>query len=103
MVSTERLLEYGKLEPEASLETRPPSVPPASDWPMEGQIEFKNLSYRHSSDGPLVLKRLSCVVKPREKVRRSECVICSGILTAHYNTLTVFDESAALLLHYLLP
>ena len=69
MVSVERILAYGKLEPEAALDTHPPSSAPPSDWPDEGQIELSDLCYRHSPDGPLVLKGVSCVMKPREKVR----------------------------------
>ena len=69
MVSVERILAYGELESEASLDTRPPSSAPPSDWPDKGEIELSDLCYRHSPDGPLVLKGVSCVVKPREKVR----------------------------------
>ena len=70
MVSTERVMAYGKLESEAPLDTEPLSAAPGSDWPSKGQIEFSDLSYRHSANGPLVLKGISCVVEPREKVRK---------------------------------
>ena len=69
MVSVERILAYGKLEAEASLDTLPPSSSPPSDWPDKGQIELSDLCYRHSPGGPLVLKGVSCTVQPREKVR----------------------------------
>ena len=69
MVSVERILAYSKLESEAALDTHPPSSAPPSDWPDKGRIELSDLCYRHSPDGPLVLKGVSCVVQPREKVR----------------------------------
>ena len=69
MVSAERVLSYGELEPEGSLETDPPSSKPPSDWPSEGHLEIKDLSYRHSPEGPLVLKNITCTVKSGEKVK----------------------------------
>ena len=60
-------MAYGQLETESSLETDP-SIEVQSDWPMNGHIELKKLSYQHSSEGPLVLKEISCDIKSREKV-----------------------------------
>jgi ATP-binding cassette subfamily C (CFTR/MRP) protein 4 len=68
MVSAERVISYGKLDSEASLETIPPADAPPPDWPTEGQIELKDLCYRHSMESPLVLKGLNCVIRSREKV-----------------------------------
>ena len=68
MVSAERVMAYTKLEPEASLETEPPTDKPPSDWPLKGLVELEDLSYRHSSEGPLVLKGVSCTIKSGEKV-----------------------------------
>ena len=68
MVSAERVMAYGSLETESSLESDP-SVTLGSDWPAQGHIELNNLSYRHSNEGPLVLKGISCDIKPSEKVR----------------------------------
>ena len=68
MVSAERVMAYGKLESEASLETRPPSEMPPSDWPKKGGITVGNLSYRHSDTGPFVLKGLNFKIMPGEKV-----------------------------------
>lgn len=45
MTSTERVLEYTKLEPEPSLET-PPSTNLPQPWPTAGRVEFKNVSLR---------------------------------------------------------
>ena len=75
MVSVERILAYGRLESEASLDTLPPSSPPPSGWPDKGQMEVSDLCYRHSPDGPLVLKGLSCVVQPHEKVSSLLCLV----------------------------
>ena len=69
MVSAERVIAYGKIESEASLETEPPATKPPEDWPTKGVIESEDLSYRHSSDGPLVLKGISLTISEGEKVR----------------------------------
>ena len=69
MVSAERVMHYSSLEPEASLETCPPNEKPNPDWPQRGEIVFEDVSFRYSKDTPLVLKSLSCVIRPAEKVR----------------------------------
>ena len=69
MVSAERVMAYGKLDSEASLETLPPASPPPKDWPSQGLVEFQDLSYQHSSEGPLVLKGINCTINAGEKVR----------------------------------
>ena len=48
-------MAYSRLETESSLETDP-SVTLRSDWPTEGHIELNDLSYRHSNEGPFVLR-----------------------------------------------
>ena len=68
MVSAERVMAYSRLEPEAPLETQPPTARPPSDWPSQGHIQIDDLSYRHSSEGPLVLKGITCTIKSGEKV-----------------------------------
>ncbi|XP_019850009.1 PREDICTED: multidrug resistance-associated protein 4-like isoform X2 [Amphimedon queenslandica] len=67
MVSAERVMAYGMLDTEASLETEP-SVKLSSDWPTKGHIELSNVSYRHSNEGPLVLRGITCDIKPSEKI-----------------------------------
>uniref|UniRef100_A0A1X7VQK3 Uncharacterized protein n=1 Tax=Amphimedon queenslandica TaxID=400682 RepID=A0A1X7VQK3_AMPQE len=67
MVSAERVMAYGKLETEPSLETDP-SISLSSDWPTKGHIELNDLSYRHSNEGPLVLRGITCNIKPSEKI-----------------------------------
>ena len=68
MISAERVIAYGKLEPEASLETVPPTQKPPKDWPFDGQIELADVSYRHSTEAPLVLRNVTCTINAREKV-----------------------------------
>ena len=68
MVSAERVMAYGRLESEASLETHPPITRPPSYWPSQGHIQINDLSYHHSSEGPLVLKGITCTIKSGEKV-----------------------------------
>ncbi len=81
MISAERVMAYSKLESEASLETLPPASPPPKEWPSQGHIEFQDLSYRHSSDGPLVLKGINCTINGGEKVinKHMELYIILGI------------------------
>ena len=68
MISVERGIEYTDLEKEApwELEFRPPP-----SWPEEGWIYFKNVNFRYSLDGPLVLKNVGMSVGLREKVSLS--------------------------------
>ena len=68
MISAERVMAYGQLESESSLETDP-SIELESYWPINGHIELNKVSYRHSKEGPCVLKEISCNIKPSEKVR----------------------------------
>eukprot|EP01125_Pyxidicula_operculata_P021279 TRINITY_DN812_c2_g1_i1.p1 TRINITY_DN812_c2_g1~~TRINITY_DN812_c2_g1_i1.p1 ORF type:complete len:1539 (-),score=311.37 TRINITY_DN812_c2_g1_i1:20-4636(-) len=65
MVAVERCLEYQNLDTEA-----PPIIlpgPPKS-WPTEGEIKFENVDFRYRPGLPLVLKRVSCTIHPREKI-----------------------------------
>lgn len=68
MVSVERIMSYGVLNPEASLETHHSAQPPSS-WPSKGHIEIHNMSYCHSTEGPVVLNSITCDIKSGEKVR----------------------------------
>uniref|UniRef100_A0A8C1P561 Multidrug resistance-associated protein 4 n=1 Tax=Cyprinus carpio TaxID=7962 RepID=A0A8C1P561_CYPCA len=65
MTSVERVVEYTKLESEAPWETqkRPPP-----DWPSRGLVTFDKVNFSYSSDGPVVLKNISAMFRPREKV-----------------------------------
>ncbi|XP_067315093.1 ATP-binding cassette sub-family C member 4-like [Pseudorasbora parva] len=65
MTSVERILEYTELESEAPWETqkRPPP-----DWPKQGLITFDKVNFSYTSDGPVILKNISAMFRPREKV-----------------------------------
>ncbi|XP_056287089.1 ATP-binding cassette sub-family C member 4-like isoform X2 [Pseudoliparis swirei] len=65
MTSVERVVEYTELESEAPWETqkRPPP-----DWPNKGLVTFDRVSFSYSSEGPLVLKDITAMFRPKEKV-----------------------------------
>ncbi|KAJ8252922.1 hypothetical protein GJAV_G00207050 [Gymnothorax javanicus] len=65
MTSVERVVEYTELENEAPWET--PKRPPAG-WPSQGCITLDRVNFAYSSDGPVVLKNLKAVFRPRDKV-----------------------------------
>ncbi|KAJ3217631.1 hypothetical protein HDU67_007573 [Dinochytrium kinnereticum] len=66
MNAVERIDEY------CTIEQEPPFVieesRPQLNWPDRGEVEVKNLSLRYSPETPLVLKNLSFMVKPHEKI-----------------------------------
>ncbi|XP_017337542.1 multidrug resistance-associated protein 4 isoform X1 [Ictalurus punctatus] len=64
MISVERVVEYTELENEASWETQKPP----SEWPSQGLITFDQVNFSYSSNGPLVLKNLTVMFRPKEKV-----------------------------------
>lgn len=55
------------MESEPPLESAPGKKPNA-EWPPEGKIEFKNVFLRYAPLEPPVLKNLSFVILPREKI-----------------------------------
>uniref|UniRef100_A0A8C7QTM5 Multidrug resistance-associated protein 4 n=1 Tax=Oncorhynchus mykiss TaxID=8022 RepID=A0A8C7QTM5_ONCMY len=65
MTSVERVVEYSELESEAPWETqkRPPP-----EWPSQGLITFDWVNFSYSSDGPVVLKDIKAMFRPKEKV-----------------------------------
>lgn len=65
MTSVERVVQYAELESEAPWET---DVQPPHDWPMRGCITFDRVNFSYGASEPLVLKNLTVVFKPREKV-----------------------------------
>ncbi|XP_044316417.1 probable multidrug resistance-associated protein lethal(2)03659 [Drosophila rhopaloa] len=69
MISVERVTEYEDIESEGILEAPADKKPPKS-WPEQGKIVFDELSLRYSPDpkAETVLKSLSFVIKPKEKV-----------------------------------
>ena len=68
MISTERILAYGKLQPEAALETQPPIDPPAEDWPHSGVIKMNKVRLRYAKSLPYVINNLYFSIKPAEKI-----------------------------------
>uniref|UniRef100_A0A8C3DMH5 Multidrug resistance-associated protein 4 n=1 Tax=Corvus moneduloides TaxID=1196302 RepID=A0A8C3DMH5_CORMO len=64
MISVERAMEYTELEKEAPWET---NKHPPTEWPNQGMIAFENVNFTYSLDGPLVLRHLSVLIKPKEK------------------------------------
>jgi ABC-type multidrug transport system fused ATPase/permease subunit len=62
--SVERVLEYSKLESEAPRKLDPP--PP--NWPDRGGIVFEKLFMSYRKGLPPVLKGISLVIQPRQKV-----------------------------------
>ncbi|XP_069474938.1 ATP-binding cassette sub-family C member 5 isoform X2 [Ambystoma mexicanum] len=65
--SVERISHYIKtlaLEAPARIKNKP--LPP--DWPQEGEIVFENAEMRYRENLPLVLKKVSFTIKPKEKI-----------------------------------
>ena len=65
LMSVERILEYRDLEPEPSPK-KPHQITKA--WPENGQLEFNQVVYKYFQGAEPVLKGLSFVVKPKEKI-----------------------------------
>lgn len=68
MTSVERVMEYTELENEAAWETQKP--PPG--WPNKGLITFDQVNFSYSAKGPPVLKNLTAMFKPKEKVSQKQ-------------------------------
>ncbi|XP_055306698.1 ATP-binding cassette sub-family C member 4-like [Sitodiplosis mosellana] len=65
LMSVERVLEYRDLEPEKQPK-KPRQI--ADDFPSRGYIEFRNVFYRYFAEAEPVLRGLSFVINPREKI-----------------------------------
>ncbi|CDQ68929.1 unnamed protein product [Oncorhynchus mykiss] len=65
MTSVERVVEYTELESEAPWETQ---KHPPPEWPSQGLITFDRVSFSYSSEGPVVLKDMKAMFRPKEKV-----------------------------------
>ncbi|KAF6117122.1 ATP binding cassette subfamily C member 5 [Phyllostomus discolor] len=65
--SVERINHYIQtlsLEAPARIKNK---APPA-DWPQEGEVTFENAEMRYQENLPLVLKKVSFTIKPKEKI-----------------------------------
>ncbi|RAL05511.1 putative ABC multidrug transporter [Aspergillus ibericus CBS 121593] len=68
--SFQRMMEYAEIEPEETLgveERRRAEALPAS-WPTSGRVEFTEVTARYQADGPDVLRKVSFVAYPGERV-----------------------------------
>ncbi|KAB8266731.1 P-loop containing nucleoside triphosphate hydrolase protein [Aspergillus minisclerotigenes] len=65
----QRVREYADIEPEEHLseDQAKSSVVPAS-WPTSGRVEFHNVTARYQEDGPDVLRNVSFVANPGERI-----------------------------------
>ncbi|XP_051952983.1 ATP-binding cassette sub-family C member 5-like [Xyrauchen texanus] len=65
--SVERIHHYIK---SLSLEApaRVKNKAPPSDWPQEGEIVFDGTEMRYRDNLPLILRKVSCTIRPKEKV-----------------------------------
>jgi ATP-binding cassette subfamily C (CFTR/MRP) protein 1 len=66
VVSVERIKEYSEVEQEAPWSVEPKSYTP--EWPEEGKVKFDTYSTRYREGLDLVIKQVSCDIKPAEKV-----------------------------------
>lgn len=66
-VAVERIQQYMKIPSEAPRIT-PSDESVATNWPMEGRIEFINVTLRYRPGLPLVLKGLNLLIPARSKV-----------------------------------
>ncbi|KAM8716483.1 hypothetical protein ACLKA7_003372 [Drosophila subpalustris] len=69
MTSVERVIEYRNVKPEGEFSSPSGKKPPAS-WPEKGEIVADDLSLRYAPDpqAPYVLKSLTFIIQPHEKV-----------------------------------
>ncbi|XP_013884203.1 ATP-binding cassette sub-family C member 5 [Austrofundulus limnaeus] len=65
--SVERIHHYiQSLSQEAPARVRGRSPPP--DWPQQGQLVFRDVEMRYQENLPLVLNKISCTIRSKEKV-----------------------------------
>uniref|UniRef100_A0A3Q0R8A5 ATP-binding cassette sub-family C member 5 n=1 Tax=Amphilophus citrinellus TaxID=61819 RepID=A0A3Q0R8A5_AMPCI len=65
--SVERIHHYiQSLSQEAPARVKGRAPPP--DWPQEGELVFREVEMRYQENLPLVLNKISCTIRPKEKV-----------------------------------
>ena len=69
MTSVERIKEYTEINPEVTNK----NVQKSTNWPNNGEISFKDVSFRHHENLPYVLHNISCHIKAGEKVSIRLC------------------------------
>jgi ABC-type multidrug transport system fused ATPase/permease subunit len=67
MVSVERIKHYSEMPVEAALKSEDQYCPPR-DWPDAGQVSFEHVSLRYRPGLPRVLRDLTFIVHPKEKI-----------------------------------
>jgi ABC-type multidrug transport system fused ATPase/permease subunit len=65
MTSVERIIEYTQISSEHSLKSNKKSP---TNWPMKGQIVFKNVSLKYDPNLPEVIKDISLSINPSQKI-----------------------------------
>lgn len=65
LMAVERVLEYRDLQPEKEPKK---AREVSADWPQNGSIEFRKVIYRYFAEAEPVLRELSFVIKPKEKI-----------------------------------
>lgn len=70
LISVERILEYGDLEPETKPKIQQESKP-INKWPSNGHIEFRNVTYKYAYESEPVLHHISFELLPKTKT----CVV----------------------------
>jgi len=72
LTSVQRLVEYIKLEPEPSTETKEDSQPlpekDLEDWPRDGDVSASELTLRYRKELPLVLKGVDFAIRHGERI-----------------------------------
>ena len=66
MLGYERCVDYAHIKREAPL--KKPIDDSLGNWPGKGKIEFLNFSVKYRPDTEIVLKNISFVIQPQEKV-----------------------------------
>ncbi|KYQ47022.1 hypothetical protein ALC60_13972 [Trachymyrmex zeteki] len=67
LTSIERILEYSHLEEEPMIDSKLDAKPP-DDWPTKGLVKFKNVNLKYNPRGACILKNISFIVMPEEKI-----------------------------------
>lgn len=68
LMAVERVLEYRDLESEKEPNK---SIELPTEWPQRGTIEFRKVIFRYFAEAEPVLRELSFIIKPKEKIGNS--------------------------------